>query len=87
MFTYNKLLQACLEKLVVDADASRMFDGGKRVLHHIFDIAIDIDLLQRDSHGAGFGIGEHHEFDVGGSLIVMEFVLRSSVGEETANSY
>jgi hypothetical protein len=32
-------------------------------------------LLQRNSHGARFGVGEHHKFDVGRSFVVMELIL------------
>ena len=43
--TYNKLAQAGLEQFIINSNATRMFHGRQRILDHILDVAIDVDLL------------------------------------------
>jgi len=81
---HHKLLQARLEKFIMDPNSTWMLRWRQRILHHVFNIAVDINLLQRDSHRAGFGICEHDEFDVCRSFIVVELVLGGSIGQKTA---
>ena len=81
--TYHKLLQTGLKQLIVDTYPPRVFDWRQRVLNYILDETVDIYLLQRDPHRARFSVGEHYKLDIGGGLIVMELVLRGSVGKET----
>lgn len=45
----------------------------------IFDVEIDVYLLQSDPHAGRFGICEHDKLDVCWRLVVMEFVLARSV--------
>lgn len=61
-----------------------MLDGRQRILHHKFNIDIDVDLLQNQPHGGRLGVCKHDKLGVGWGLIVMQFVLRSTVREEAA---
>ncbi len=85
--TYHKLFQTCLKQLVVDADTSRVLDWRQGILHHIFNITIYIYLLQRNPHRPRLCVCEHDKFGIGRGFVVMELVLRCTVGKETALSY
>lgn len=51
-------------------------------LHTIFNVKINIDLLQCNPHAWALNIGKHYEFDVGRRLIIMEFVLTGTIGHK-----
>lgn len=83
--TYNELLEACFEELIVHADSTRVFDRRQRVLDHELNIYVNVNLLQRNAHWSGLGICKHHEFDVGRSFVVMKLVLRGTIGKEAVS--
>jgi len=79
---FHEQFEGRFEKLVVYAHTSRMLDWREWVLDNILDITPDVDLAQGDLHVLRSRVCEHDEFDVGGSLIVVELVLRCTIGQE-----
>lgn len=51
------------------------------------NVKVDVYLMQNVPHVQCLGICEHNEFDAGGSLVVVEFVLTSSKGYEAVSAY
>ena len=53
--------------------------------HTIFDVKIDVNLLQRESHAWALEIREHHELDIRRRLEIVKLVLICTVGHKTAH--
>lgn len=49
----------------------------------IFNIKINVDLLQSHPHAWTLDIGKHDKLDVRRGLVVMELVLTGSIADET----
>jgi len=47
------------------------------------DIEVHIYLMQNATHILRSRIREHHELDVGRSFVVVQFILRRAIGDET----
>lgn len=83
--TYHELFQGLFKEFIVNAHTARMFHGGQWILDHVFDIKINVDLLQRNSHAWTFEIGKHDEFDIGRGLVVVQLVLVGTEGDKTGD--
>lgn len=57
--------------------------SDERVPHTVFNIKVYVDLLQSDTHAGTPDVRKHNKLDVRRCLVVVEFVLASSVGDET----
>lgn len=64
-----------------------MFHGGQWILDHVFNIKINVDLLQRKPHAGTFEIGKHDEFDIGRGLVVVQLVLIGTEGDKTGDKH
>lgn len=80
----NKNVQTCFEQLVVDTNSARMFGRRQGILDNVFNEDVDVDLLESIPHRPRLDIGQHDKLDIGGGLVVMQLVLRGTVGNETA---
>ena len=73
-----------LDNCAATVSRHRQFGSGPIIENRrtILDITPDVDLAQGDLHVLRARVCEHDKFDVGGSLIVMELVLRCTIGQE-----
>lgn len=53
--------------------------GGNSSLT-VFNVEVDIDLMQNDSEVVHLDIGQHYEFKVCGRLVVVKFIYTCSIG-------
>ena len=53
--------------------------GGNSSLT-VFNVEVDIDLMQNDSEVIHLDIGQHYEFKVCGRLVVVKFIYTCSIG-------
>ena len=83
--TYHELFQGLFKELIVDTHTARVFHGRQWILDHVFDIKINVDLLQRKPHAGTFEIGKHDEFDIGRGLVVVQLVLIGTEGDKTGD--
>ena len=53
----------------------------------VFDIEIDIDLLQSDAHAGALIVRQHDELDIGRCLEVVQLILAGVEGHEAKEGF
>lgn len=82
--TYDELLHAKLKHFAVDANASGMLDWRQRIFDHVLHVKADIYLVEDDPQIVRFRIGDHDELERCWRLVVVEFIMARSVGDEAS---
>lgn len=73
--TFDESVQASVKELIVNGLGRRKLLGRQSVLDHILDKEVDVNLVQNVSHAGLAGVCQQHQFQIGGSLVVMQLVL------------
>ena len=62
--------------------SERIFLDILQIPHTVFDIKIDVDLLQSDTHAGTPDVRKHDKLDVCRRFVVVKLVLASPIGDE-----
>ena len=84
--SYDEGIKPSFKQLVRNTDSSRMFHWGQWVLNHILDVQVYPYLVKGYSKIVLLRICEHDKLHSRRSLVVVELVFASPVGEEAVKS-
>lgn len=58
---------------------------ASRAFHTVFDVEVDVYLLQGNPHAARVRIREHDEFGIGWCFVIMQLILARPVANEAGS--